>query len=171
MQKSFQIIGTLAVTIILTFTTSIYAKSASISAKGSLYPMGSFEAKSTNVIGKGYRQGNKYFAKSLKAPINNFSTDNNMRDDHMKEKLKSDKHPFIIVENIKAENGKGTAMLTFVGVKKPITFTFKDLDGKSAEAKFDINLPDYKIEGISYKGVGVEDKLSVVVTLPYEKKK
>ena len=168
--KNFILRGLLIVGI-FSYSSYTLAQGGSIVAKCSLFPAGSFEATSSNVLGKGYKQGNKFFAKEFKVPVRSLDTDNNMRNGHMLKSLKETKFPFITVKNIKAENGKGTGTITIMDTSKEIAFTYKDLGGNKAEAKFELNLPDYKIEGLSYKVVSVDDKVEVVVKLPYEVKK
>ncbi len=141
-----------------------------IVAKVTLFPIGSFEATSDKIIGTGKKSGVRYSADSLRVPLASVKTGIALRDQHMREKLLEKQHPDIVVTDIKASAGKGTAKLSMRGVTKPISFTYKDFGDGTAEAKFTVHLPDFKIEGINFKGVGVEDDMEVVAKISYQNK-
>lgn len=145
------------------------AAAAGVVVKVPLYPVGSFEAKSAKIVGKGTKKGNKYSAKEVKVQVQTLATGISLRDKHLREKLKYKEHPFIIAKDIHAENGSGKATLVVMGISKPVDFKFKDVGPGLAEATFSLNLPDFKIEDVSYKGVGVEDTIEVIATIPYDK--
>lgn len=136
--------------------------------KVSLFPIGNFDMESDQIEGKGVKTGSSYAAKELKVPLSSLKTGISLRDEHMREKLLEKEHPAIIVRDIVASDGKGTATLTVKGITQPIKFTYKDAGDGTAEATFPVNLPDYKIEGISFKGVGVEDEVQVIAKIEYE---
>jgi hypothetical protein len=141
----------------------------SILVKVALFPVGSFDMTSPMITGKGIKKGDTYTAAELKVPLSSLKTGISLRDEHMREKLLEKQYPDILVTDIAASNGKGTANISIKGVKKPIEFTYKDAGDGTAEATFPLNLPDFKIEGISFKGVGVEDKVEVIAKIDYEK--
>ncbi len=140
-----------------------------IVVKVPLYPVGSFEAKTAKVLGKGAKKGNKYVAKEIKVPVATLVTGISLRDKHLREKLKFKQYPHIIAKNIQAENGSGKATLVVMNSTKAVEFKYKDVGDGLAEATFQLHLPDFKINDVSYKGVGVEDTIEVIATIPYDK--
>ncbi len=124
---------------------------------------------SDSLIGKGTKKGDSYSAAELKVPVDSLKTGVGMRDDQLKKTLNSKKYPYIIVKNVKASAGKGTATIMINGITKPVSYTFKDSGSGTAVATFKLNLPDFKLENINFKGVGVEDEVEVNATVPYAK--
>jgi hypothetical protein len=145
-----------------------YAKSSSIQVKVSLFPVGSFDVRSDRVEGVLKKSGNRFSGSELKVPVETMVTGISLRDRHMRERLDYENHPNVLVTEISAENGRGTAVFTVGGVSHPIQFEIKELEAGLAEARFPLKLPDYKISGISYRGVGVEDDVEVIAVVPYE---
>ena len=152
----------------LLFSISAMAKDAPVVVKVELKPIGSFEATTASVIGKGKKNKDVFEAKEVKIPVATLKTGMSLRDDHMKDYLKFKEHKFIIAKNIKATKGTGTADLEIKGITKPVKFTYKELGPKSAQASFKVNLKNYEISGINYKGVGVQDEVEITATIPYE---
>ncbi|MGE0172478.1 MAG: YceI family protein [Oligoflexales bacterium] len=137
-------------------------------AKVTLFPAGSFEAKTSSVIGTLKKAGTAYTGNEIKIPVETLKTGISLRDKHLGEKLEAKKFPYIIANNINATGDKGKANIQISGVTKEVDFELKDLGNNTAQVIFTLNLPDFKIEGISYKGVGVEDKTEVTAIVPYE---
>jgi hypothetical protein len=142
----------------------------SVVVKVSLFPVGSFDMETDEIIGKGVKTGTTYTAKELKVPLSALKTGISLRDEHMREKLLEKEHSHIVVTDISASDGKGTATINVKGKSKPVKFTYKDAGNGSAEANFSLNLPDFEIEGISFKGVGVEDEVQVIAKIEYDQK-
>jgi polyisoprenoid-binding protein YceI len=168
---------TIVSALLLMFATSfssvaaLAASDAPVMAKVVLSPIGSFEASAKQIIGKGEKTGDVYTAKELKVLVNQLSTGMSLRDKHLKDTLNAKDHKYIVVSNVKATKGSGTGEITINGIKKPVTFAFKDNGGKDATATFKISLKDFNIKGISYQGVGVQDAVEISATVPYETKK
>jgi polyisoprenoid-binding protein YceI len=144
-----------------------FAAEGPIKAAVTLYPMGSFTIAGDHVVGSGEKKGDNYSAKEIKIAVDSLKTGMSLRDKHFHEKLESKKFPYIIVTDIKATKGTGTAKMTVRDVTKDVKFTFKDDGGGKATADYKINLKDYGISGVSYNGVGVEDEVSITATIPY----
>ncbi|MGE0174710.1 MAG: YceI family protein [Oligoflexales bacterium] len=145
-----------------------YAESPGTLAKITLSPVGSFDVKSPTIVGKLVRKGSVFSASELKVPVESLKTGISLRDTHLKEKLNEKKHPFIIANNVAATSDKGKASIMIAGVTKEIEFKIKDLGSNLAQATFTLVLPEFKLSGISYKGVGVEDETEVTAVIPYE---
>lgn len=144
------------------------ADGPSVTVKVGLFPAGSFEVVSREVVGKGVKKSGQYRAAEIKVPVKSLETGMSLRDTHLREKLLESQHPYIIAKDVMAKDGKGTAEIAIAGVSQKISFTYKDLRPGLAEASFNLKLPDFKISGISYKGVGVEDEILLIVTVPYD---
>jgi len=59
-----------------------------------------------------------------------------------------------------------TGSLTLHGVTNKVSGV-AFLEGKQIEAKFSIETPDYKIKKATYLGVGLDDKINIVVLVDY----
>lgn len=129
-----------------------------------LSPAGSFQIQS-RVSGFLTKKNNMLVADKVTASVSSFKTGMDLRDDHTKEKLQYKKYAQIEALNIKAVDGKGTAVIKIMGTQKPVNFTYKDISSELAVAKFNLSLKDFGIGGISFKGVGVDDKVEIEVTL------
>jgi len=159
-----------AFSVAFSINTSIVFASQGVVVKVSLFPVGSFDMESDQINGKGVKNGNTYSAKELKVPLASLKTGISLRDEHLREKLLEKEHPYISVTDITASDGKGVGTINVKGTSKQIKFTYKDAGDGTAEAKFPLNLPDFKIEGISFKGVGVEDEVQVIAKITYDQK-
>lgn len=139
----------------------VFAKSSVLVAV-ELSPAGSFEIKTTTVKGTLKQNGEKIVSKRISVPVGSLKTGIELRDNHLKEKLEAS---FIHMRNISAQNGKGTGEIEVKGVKRTVDFNYK-VEGSDFKFNFELNLPDYKIDGIKYMGVGVQDKVKITGIVP-----
>lgn len=129
-----------------------------------------FTASTKNIKGKVVLQNGEYIAQGIVVDLKSLSTGMGLRDDHMKNKyLEVSKFPEAVLTVGKGKGGNGIGKIKIRGVEKDIKGTYKQLNDKEVEAKFDLNLPDYNITGIRYLGVGVKDTVSLRVVVPLEK--
>lgn len=145
-----------------------FGATPNVAVKVSLFPAGSFEIKSDKIEGKGKKVGDTYTADEVKVPIASLDTGIDLRNEHMRKRLNPHGETHIIVKNIKATKDSGKATLVVAGVSKEVSFKSKDNGDGTATANFELNLPDYEIKDINFKGVGVEDKVAVEATIAYE---
>jgi polyisoprenoid-binding protein YceI len=152
--------------------TLIYSSAfgaAGVVADVSLTPAGDFKAKMDDVKGEAIVKGDTVEANNVIVNLKSMKTGLPLRDKHGKEKyLEVEKYPNTIGINAKGQNGKGKAMIELRGVKKEVEGTYK-IVGNEVLADFPIKLSDFKISGIKYMGVGVDDDVKVHVTLPIKK--
>jgi hypothetical protein len=140
-----------------------------IIAKVKLYPMGSFDLESQIQAERPLKRSDKGKSAVLRAPVASMKTGISLRDRHLKEKLEVKKFPFIQVSQIQLTGpSKGKAVIQVKAIRKPIDFDYKEISKGLAEARFSLSLKEFEFSGISYKGVGVEDKLEVIATVPVE---
>jgi len=133
----------------------------------SLSPAGSFEVKCKRVRGQAKKAGDKLTAEAIEIPVKSFETGIELRDEHLKKKLEFEKYPNITVESATASGGQGTAQIKVRDISKSVPFTYRlSGDGQNAEVEFSIGLKEYQFEGISYMGVGVEDKVKITAKIP-----
>jgi hypothetical protein len=97
------------------------------------------------------------------------NSDIDLRDKHIKEKLESKKHKFIVLTKAIGKGGKGKGVLKVRNVSQKINFTYEP-KGKEVEVKFSFSLKKFKFPEFTYMGIGVKDKISVVATLPLKGK-
>jgi polyisoprenoid-binding protein YceI len=79
--------------------------------------------------------------------------------------LETTKFPEAVLVSAKGKGGKGTGKIKIRGVEKDISGTYK-VQGKVLSADFKLNLSDFGMTDINYMGVGVEDTVTLHVTLP-----
>jgi polyisoprenoid-binding protein YceI len=133
-----------------------------------LNPAGDFKAKTDEVIGSAYQDGETFKADIVKVKLANLKTGMKLRDQHAREKyLQTDKYPEAIVTRAIGKGGVGKAMLKIRDVEKEVRGKYK-VEGNFLKAEFPIKLSDYNITGISYMGVGVEDQVKIQITVPLE---
>lgn len=128
-----------------------------IKAKVMLSPTGSFEAKTTKVLGNLSFVNDSLSSERLSIPKKSLKTGIELRDQHLKEKIKG---KYITLSSVKGSNGVGFGVLEFNGVKKKIKFNYKRVE-KQTVFDFKLNLPDFNVKGIRYMGIGVKDKVSI----------
>lgn len=127
-------------------------------------------ATTKNIKGKVVFQNNQYVAQGIVVDLKTLTTKMDLRDEHMKNKyLEVSKYPEAVLASGSGKGGKGTGKIKIRGVEKEISGTYKAINDKEVEAKFDLNLPDFNISGIRYLGVGVKDTISLRVVVPLEK--
>ena len=139
----------------------------SVTAEVELFPAGDFEAKSSGVSGYMVKKGGKlYLGQPLKVRTDSFKTGIDLRDEHTHNYMSSKgKHPVIVINKGMGKDGKGIALLSMNGKSQKINFEYEE-EGSSIKAKFTIKISDFGIEGISYKGIGVEDEVAITAVIP-----
>lgn len=142
------------------------ANASSMNAKVDLTPMGSFEVKTKRIRGAVIKKGDTLQAANIEIPVKSLSSDNETRDNHLKEKLNMAKFPNIVLKKAVGKAGRGQAIIEMAGASQKVAFQYED-KGKNVEVKFQISLKSYGISGINYMGVGVQDivKIQAVLSL------
>lgn len=144
------------------FTLSLLASNLSVNVN--LSPAGSFEIKSDSIKGAVSKSGNIFKADKISVPVKSFSTGLDLRDKHTKEKLNYKKYPSIKITDATANNGKGRAKIKIMDVEKEINFNYIERN-KVIEIKFQLLLSDFKIQNISYMGIGVSDIVDIIANV------
>lgn len=144
-----------------------FAKEAVVDIKTTI--LKGFTAKTKDIKGEARVEGAKVKAENIVVSLKNLDTGMSLRNDHMKNKfLEVGKYPDAILVKGEGENGKGTGRIKIRGVEKDFNGTYKVI-GSEVEAEFELLLSDFGISGINYKGVGVEDKIKLKVSVPLKK--
>lgn len=144
------------------FSFSIFAQTAKVDVQ--LFPAGSFEAKG-KVVGALKKSKGMLVGQNIKVPVKSLKTGIELRDDHLQKRLLPQKHPDVILLKAKAKGGKGVGLLSVAGKKKKFQFTYQEKGGK-ALCKFKLSLKEFDIKDIMYMGVGVEDEVTIVASVP-----
>ena len=142
------------------------AQSPGIKVDVTLNPVGDFVAETSSLKGFVVKNGEVIEGKDLRVDLRTLKTKIKLRDEHAQKYLGVDKHPEAIVSIAKGKAGKGKAKLQLNGVEKVVEGSYKIVSDKFVEAEFALKLSDFKIEGISYKGIGVEDEVRVRAIVP-----
>jgi polyisoprenoid-binding protein YceI len=128
------------------------------------------EGKGAKVdFGRTWFEGGK-FTGIFEVKLDNFDTGLSLRNKHLREKyLETEKYPMaklwlkpVSIPKHGFFNWEGK--LTLHGTKKKVEGTAFIGDGK-VEAKFNILMSEFNIQKASYAGVGVDDKVSIIVKL------
>ena len=138
-----------------------------------LWPAGDFIATSYKIRGKVHKKGTKYSAKNIRIPVISIDTGIDLRNTHLRQRLKADKNPKanIVLVEATGENGKGMATFLVNNILQVVPFSFEEIPPKFIKAKFKINFVKFKIPNLKYLGVGVQDTAKVIVIIPlYEKR-
>ena len=153
---------------------SLMAPTAALAAEAAfdihLIPAGDFTGRTTEVAGFATMDGAKVKVENIKVTLKNIKTGVELRDSHTRKHLEVEKFPDAILVKGEGENGKGTGTLRIKGIDKPVAGTYKIM-GSDLVAQFKIKLSDYKITGIKYMGIGVDDEVNLTVKLPIKKGK
>lgn len=141
-----------------------------VTADVALTPAGDFKANIPDVKGEAILQGDTVTAENIVVELKGLKTGMPLRDKHAKEKyLEVEKFPIITLVKATGKGGKGTGRIKMKNIEKDVEGTYK-VDGSEMTAEFPIKLSDFKITGIKYMGIGVDDEVKVHVTLPVKKK-
>ena len=143
--------------------SNIALSQVEVKASVVLNPAGDFVASLKSSTGQAIIDGKSIVIPNISIDLNTLSTGLSLRDDHAKNKyLEVKKFPMATLTDIKAESGKGTAVLQLKDKKKKVegTYTLSN-DQRVITAEFKINLSDFGIEDISYKGIGVDDEVKI----------
>lgn len=130
-----------------------------------LTPMGDFKLKSSAVKGVATVVGDTVKAENIVVDLRGLTTGMKVRDGHAKDYLQVDKHPEAILVKGEGKGGQGTGTIRIRGVEQTVKGTY-EIKGGKVFAKFPLRLSKFGITGISYKGVGVEDDVTVEVAVP-----
>ena len=148
------------------FLFSAFVNAQSVVVDVTLNPMGDFKAKTNEVKGSIVKQGDGFEAKDVVVSLKNLKTGLETRDKHMKEKyLEVNKFPDATLVSAKGSGGKATGLMRIRGTEKPVSGTYK-ISGNNVDGEFKLKLSDFGISDVSYKGVGVEDEVTVHVQAP-----
>ncbi|MFF6464151.1 YceI family protein, partial [Staphylococcus aureus] len=104
-------------------------------------------------------------AENIVVNLKSLKTGVELRDKHTQKHLETEKFPEAVLLSAKGKGGKGTGKIKIRGVEKDISGVYK-VEGKTLKAKFKLKLSDFGIEDINYMGVGVEDEVTLAVTVP-----
>lgn len=148
------------------FSVSALAQEATVDI--ALTPAGSFKVKSTDVKGFAQQKGDSFEANGIVVGLKNITTGISLRDTHTKRHLEVEKFPTATLVSAKGQKGKGEGVIKIKGIEKKISGTYK-VEGGKLMAQFPLTLSDFKIVDIKYMGVGVEDQVTVNVTVPVKK--
>jgi polyisoprenoid-binding protein YceI len=135
----------------------------------SLYPAGSFVAKTNKVTGLAKVSKESVEASHIVVDLVSLDSGIQLRNQHMQNHFEVKKYPRATLLSAQGKDGRFKGRMELRGVTRDVEGTYKALDDKIGQATFKTKLSDFKIEEASYMGVGVEDEVEVRVTLPYRR--
>lgn len=137
-----------------------------------LFPAGSFVAKTDDVKGVAFLRGDQVLAKDIKVNLKTIKTGIALRDSHTQKYLETEKYPEAVLLKAVGKNGKGKAQIRFRQKEEVVEGTYTiSKDKKTLEARFPLSLAKFGITGIKYMGVGVQDETVVRLKLPLKEVK
>lgn len=133
-----------------------------------MFPAGDFVADIKGMQGSVTVNGDSYSAKNITLDLNTLKTGMEVRDNHAKDKyLEVKKFPTVTLVEATGTGGKGTGKIKIKEKVNTVSGTYTvDAAKKALTAEFRIKLSEFGIEGISYRGLGVEDEAKIVVVAP-----
>lgn len=141
-----------------------FAQSVSVDVE--LNPAGNFKAETKQVTGAAYRTPDGgYAAENIVVDIRNLETGVSLRDKHTRKRLGAPKYSHVKLLKATGKNGKGEATIQVMDKTQKVAGTYK-VNGNMLEAQFPMSLSELGIKDVSYMGIGVEDKVTVHVTVP-----
>lgn len=150
----------------LLFSTLVWAETApQVTVDVVLNPTGDFTITPSKVTGFATKVDGGIAADNVVVELKGLQTKVGLRDKHVKEKLMVTKYPEAKLIKATGKNGKGEATVEIKGVKHEVKGTYK-ITGNTLKAQFKVHLPDVGIKDVNYMGVGVEEDVTVNVTLP-----
>lgn len=154
----------------LLVSLNAFAAENKVSILVTLSPAGSFQAVSSKLKGNVVKKDGSFSADKITVSIESFKTGIELRDEHFWKHLNpSKKHERAVLTELKTSGNKGQGILEVNGVKKNIAFNFTEKDGMLF-TKLNLKASDFKLSKASYMGVGVEDTVTVEVSLKYKAK-
>ena len=144
------------------------AHAGEVTVNMNLFPVDSFTAKTKNIKGRFIKKGKSYVATDVKVDLSSLKTGIKLRDKHMKNKYLEVKKPgfrHAIVKDATASEGKLSGTIVIRGVTQKFTGKY-EIDGAQFIGKFPLKISDFKIKEPRYMGVGVEDEIEVMISLP-----
>ncbi|WP_413291170.1 YceI family protein [Bdellovibrio sp. HCB337] len=147
----------------LLFSPQTWAATAVVDV--TLRPAGSFKAKVNGFKGFAVKNGDTVEAQNIVVNLEGIETGIELRDTHTKQFLQTDKHPEAVLVSAKGKDGKGVGKIRIRGIEKEVSGTYR-IDGEELVAVFNLNLPDFKIQDVSYMGVSVNEAITLHVTVP-----
>lgn len=150
---------------VLVFGFSLTSLAQSVVVDVVLNPMGDFKAKTSDVKGEAVVNGDQVSAENIVVDLKNLKTGVELRDKHTLKHLDVKTYPQALLISATGKGGKGTGKIKIRGVEKDIAGVYK-VDGKVLKAKFKLKLSDFGIKDINYMGVGVEDEITLQVSIP-----
>ncbi len=130
-----------------------------------LRPAGSFKVKSTDVKGVVTENGDVVEAQNIVIGLKNVKTGISLRDEHTRKYLDVTKFPTAELVSARGKAGKGQGVIKIRGIEKKIEGEYK-IEGGKLVGSFPIKLSEFRITGIKYMGVGVQDEATVHVSIP-----
>lgn len=151
--------------ICLGFVTSVFAQEAEVAVV--LKPAGNFKAKTAEVKGAAFKNGDTYQAENIVVELSNLQTGIELRDKHTKKHLEVEKYPQAVLLKATGKGGKGEGVIKIRDIEQKISGTY-EAEGNFLIAHFPLKLSDFKITGIKYMGVGVDDTVQLTVKVPVQ---
>ena len=130
-----------------------------------LHPAGSFKVRSSAVTGAATKTSDGYQANNIVVDVRNVVTGISLRDTHTRKHLEVDKFPNVTLISANGKGGQGVGVIKIKGIEQKISGTY-EVQGNMMSAHFSLKLSDFKIVGIKYMGIGVDDEVRVDVTVP-----
>lgn len=152
-------------TMILALGISLNVQAQSVTVDVVLNPMGDFKGKTSDVKGFATVKGDEVSAENIVVNLKSLKTGVELRDKHTQKYLETSKYPEAVLISATGKGGKGTGKIKIRGKEQDISGTYK-IVGKKLNAEFKLNLPDFDIKDINYMGVGVEDEITLHVSVP-----
>lgn len=153
------------ISLILSLGLSQAVQAQQVVVDVTLNPMGDFKAKTSEVKGFATVKGDEVMAENIVVNLLSLKTGLDLRDKHTQKHLDTKQFPEAVLVSATGKAGKGKGKIKIRGVEKSVDGTYK-VEGKMLNAEFKLNIADFGMKDINYMGVGVEDFVTLHVSIP-----
>jgi hypothetical protein len=159
----YKSLSALGLSYLLFFGFNVYAQSVSIDV--TLNPAGNFKIETKQVTGTAYKTGDGFAAENILVDIRNLQTGVSLRDKHTRKHLGVPKYNSVKLIKATGKDGTGEALIEVMDKQQKVNGTYK-VNGAMLEAEFPMVLSGVGIKDVAYMGIGVEDTVTVHVSVP-----
>ena len=132
-----------------------------------IFPAGAFSAKTSKINGRLVLRGDELFAKRITVPIDSFSTQIGLRDEHFKKYLKMNEFPRAELLDLRGKSGKAKGKLLIAGVSKEMEFSYS-IEENKVHTNFTLNVSDFGLTKAQYLNIGVSEIIRVNIIMPID---
>lgn len=154
--------------LILISLLSLASHAGQLHILAKLYPAGSLEIESKEVMGHLVKQGDKITAKKIFLMINSLDSGVDLRNQHIHQYFQEKKYKKFTLSDVEIQKGIGSGFLSINGIKKKVKFKVERKE-KDYVSSFKVNRKAFKLPKAEFMGISVDDVVSLTVKFPIKR--